>query len=608
MTGPFTLDVRPDAVRASAKRLDEAAQVCARHGRRLATAPERWRDGWRSGTARTVGAQVRSLAEHLETAATDLEAASTTLAGLAETYEVALTEDLPALHARWRRAQAAYDDAVADARRDRDRALDGSDLEGGARRMLQHDLDDGLRAATGAAGVALSRAQTAILADVEALRTRLARRTTEASDALAGAVRVPVPPALVQAHLTVRGNLLSSPLVDLLGPLGRLVDEAQERLDGPLDRLREELEDPPGDVAALDDLLARARELGVPPPQYAGALEAFWQRTAAEAAGIDLDAWDPARGADANRAAIEAVYRYYGDLYLADPDLQWAGMANMIGPSFAAGFLDLALFRRLAEQATDLPPPLDQGVPPELRDLADLPEDELRYFETSFLSMQKEIFLDQGTMHQAYVDGGLDAIRELAAARVVDRSMVRAWERLATGRPDLVEQANERFLRREQLDVIDDDYQRMRAHAPSGEAVTWLMTLIGTPSIPGARGYADRFPLRVPVETPGPERLGTPRRIFGQDVPSVSIDNPAQVRVEVTTPLPHGNIADFDDRWRLITRDTLPAYQALLRDDPQRARDLVAADVADRIGDYRLHRQVDDILAQLTEWDVDVDQ
>ena len=33
-------------------------------------------------------------------------------------------------------------------------------------------------------------------------------------------------------------------------------------------------------------------------------------------AGIDLDHWDPSKGADVNRATIEAVYRYYGDVYL----------------------------------------------------------------------------------------------------------------------------------------------------------------------------------------------------------------------------------------------------------------------------------------------------
>lgn len=58
MTGPSTLAVRPDTARAAAKRLDEAPQVCARHG-------------------------------------------------------PALTEDQPQLHARWRRAQAAYDDAAS---------------------------------------------------------------------------------------------------------------------------------------------------------------------------------------------------------------------------------------------------------------------------------------------------------------------------------------------------------------------------------------------------------------------------------------------------------------------------------------------------------------
>jgi hypothetical protein len=39
----------------------------------------------------------------------------------------------------------------------------------------------------------------------------------------------------------------------------------------------------------------------------------------------------------------------------SNPDLQWAGMANMIGPSFAGGFKDMAMMRDLAQQIADNP-------------------------------------------------------------------------------------------------------------------------------------------------------------------------------------------------------------------------------------------------------------
>ena len=60
-------------------------------------------------------------------------------------------------------------------------------------------------------------------------------------------------------------------------------------------------------------------------------------------AGIERSSWRPARGVDENRRTVEAVYTYYGRLFLDHPHLKWVGMANMIGPAFYAGFRDLGL-------------------------------------------------------------------------------------------------------------------------------------------------------------------------------------------------------------------------------------------------------------------------
>ena len=79
------------------------------------------------------------------------------------------------------------------------------------------------------------------------------------------------------------------------------------------------------------------------------------------------------------------------------------------------------------------------------------------------------------------------------------------------------------------------------------------------------------------------------------------------MQVDVSTPLPAGNISDRDDRWKLISQDTLPAYQHLLDTDIDRARSIIASDVAGRVEDQRLIHQVDDILLRLvTDWDVGV--
>lgn len=349
--------------------------------------------------------------------------------------------------------------------------------------------------------------------------------------------------------------------------------------------------------AALRARLDLLRELGVPPSAYAGLLQLSWVSVAAERAGIDLSAWDPARGARQLSDIIQRVYTYYGDLFLEDPQLQWAGMANLVGPSFAAGFFDLGLFRRTADALAGRP-----GVPVDLSVLAGSSDHELRFFETTFLRMQRDIFFDQAMMHEAYLAGGLDAIAELRQAGLIGLGTERAWTMIDEGHRagdrELVEQGNQRLLLREQLDVIDQSYQRMYDRPVTGPAFTYLMTAIGEPSIPGARSFPDYRPLWVSTESPGPERI-----------PFLGWDNPLQVEVQVRTPLPAGNLADFDDRWTYITEDTLPAYQRLLREQPELAREIIGSEVAGRIDDYRLYHRIDSLLAHyLTDWGVDVDQ
>ena len=217
--------------------------------------------------------------------------------------------------------------------------------------------------------------------------------------------------------------------------------------------------------------------------------------------------------------------------------------------------------------------------------------------------MQKEIFFDQAVMHEAYLEGGMDAMRELRAAgiSVDDDETLAAWQMIddgrRTGNLDLVAAGNKGLLWREQNKIIQDDYSAMYDHEPTGKALTWLMTFVGAPSIPGAQGYPDVFPLTVEFETPGPDKI-----------PFVGWDNPTQGTVTVETPLPDGNIANRDDRWALIEEDTLPAFQRLLAEDPEEARRLIGSSVHDRIGDQRIYHHVDEIVGQMFDWDVDFDQ
>jgi hypothetical protein len=167
---------------------------------------------------------------------------------------------------------------------------------------------------------------------------------------------------------------------------------------------------------------------------------------------------------------------------------------------------------------------------------------------------------------------------------------------------------NKALLHREQREVIPAFYDDMWSRPTTGPAMTYVITTIGAPSIPGAGTFADTFPITIARETPGPRRLDTAESLFGIDVPSVSTDNPLQFEVVVTTPFPDGNIADRYDRWRLIEADTLPAYQQLLTDDPERARDIVTSPISERITEERLHRRLHDIAGQLLDWDIEVNQ
>ncbi|MBE1875503.1 WXG100 family type VII secretion target [Myceligenerans pegani] len=353
-------------------------------------------------------------------------------------------------------------------------------------------------------------------------------------------------------------------------------------------------------------LLAAMEAEGLYPGPDAGALASeHWTRQAAQDAGIDYLEWDPELGAEANRENIEAVYEYYAQLYLNNPDLQWAGMAAMIGPSFAAGFLDLAMMRDIAQDFEVAGEVLDQvpgGIPGAdlIEQAGRMTDEELRFYETTFLSMQQEIFHDQASMHAAYEHGGMAEIERMFQSGAIDEATYDAWADIDSGDPTRVSEGNVEMLRREQQDIIHDDYQATMERPVTGEAMTYMMTLVGEASIPGTHTFAETNPLSVTAETPGPD-----------NIPFTPWDNPLQGEVTVSTPLPDGNIADTPQRWEYIQADTLPAYQDLLANDPGRVQEILETPVSDRIEDYRLTNpdrlgRIVDRLA--TDWDVDVSQ
>ena len=339
------------------------------------------------------------------------------------------------------------------------------------------------------------------------------------------------------------------------------------------------------DRAALEEMLQLARSQGTQARLYGGLLRQYWAVRAAQDAGIDLDRWDPRLGSGHDAVTIGAVYRYYGDVFLAHPEMHWMGMANGVGATFAAGFLDLATIRVLAAGLLRRLPaaptfPVPTGVQDGLRAVAEMSDSDVAFYEATFLGMQKEIFCDQGGMHAAYLHGGLNAVAELRSAHIIDDRTLGAWRDIDSR--ESLSDANRAFALREQVDIIADDYQRMEAHPRTGEAFTYLMTTIGSVSVPGTRTPAEVDPVSVPLQT-----------------------FPLHLPAYVTTPFPAFNVADANARWAMVTTDTLPAYERLLRDHPEQARDLAAAEIWPRIIDQGVGEQLDDILARLaTGWSV----
>ena len=363
-------------------------------------------------------------------------------------------------------------------------------------------------------------------------------------------------------------------------------------------------------------MLDLLREDGVAPRDYGPLLQRYWLLTACEKAGIYLDGWDPSLGADANLSNLVASYDYYGTLFLENPNFQWAGMASMIGPTFAGGMFDLQLLRQLSDIASaplDVAPDWLVGplLPAPLRSMAilgQMSEEEFRFFETSLLQMQKSIFSDQMPMHEAFMAGGIAGIKEMYDAGLIDSDTYRAWQDIDSGDAGRVAAGNEQLLYREQHDIIGQAYDDMRNyHGPVGQAMTYAMGAIGAPGIPGAQTLGQYDPLAFSgyVEAPGVDT--PPVDLPGPcDLPGISTPRPYG-HLDVTTPLPAGNISEFETRWELIENDTLPSYQKLLAEDPELVRAILTGSVESRISDARLSNNIDDILARLSDWDVYVE-
>src|SRR5699024_5386977 len=188
-----------------------------------------------------------------------------------------------------------------------------------------------------------------------------------------------------------------------------------------------------------------ARAEGVDPTRYAALLYQYRLVDVSNAAGIDLEHWDPRAGAEANRQNLIHSYKFYENLQLQHRELQWAGMGGLVGGDFGGGLLDFELlsdvyaYPGLSDAANSVVSAvLEAGggqaaaqLPEGLRALAEVgatvtPED-LHWVLGMILVMQKNIFSDLMPMHQAYVTEDLPALEENKRAELFGAEILNAW-------------------------------------------------------------------------------------------------------------------------------------------------------------------------------------
>lgn len=316
----------------------------------------------------------------------------------------------------------------------------------------------------------------------------------------------------------------------------------------------------PTNARALGALVEEARRSGTDPQRYAALLFQYRLAQATTGAGIDLAAWNPEKGFHANRSNMIKSYRYYLDLQIAHRELQWAGMAGTVGADFGGGTADVVLagdiyrFTRLQplaaqiiNAATTVSADLIKIFPKGLQTLAfnadKLTPNDLDWFAKRILVMQKAIFADLMPLHVAYVRDGLAGIEEFRNAGIIDDGILAAWRDVASGDADRVAQGNATLLRREQYDVVGWQFDAVRDYRKTdhiGEALTYAMTLAGSPSIAGVPALRNFIPFHYTGTLPDGRT------------------------VDVKTPIADWDWSYFDLRWKYVTTELLPRYKDMV--------------------------------------------
>jgi hypothetical protein len=264
-----------------------------------------------------------------------------------------------------------------------------------------------------------------------------------------------------------------------------------------------------------------------------------WTNKALAAAGINPADWQPSARFRKSKSIFEKVYRYYASLYLADNRLKWAAMAKLAGGEVFRGFRDQIVLAEEFGEFVSSAGKRDDGA----LSIGDLIGGGYEIYAGSvdvvLLRMQKAIFMDLAWQHEAYREGGLKALAAAKARGEIGDDLLAAWQDIESGDSGRVNAGNAALLQREQLDVLQGGgFYAQIQNIPDNDIIPETMSEEALSPIPGGRPFA--------------------KVVSG------------------------GDITKFNDRWKWLKEDMIPAFEKLDRATLERLVNKSLDELADR--------------------------
>jgi hypothetical protein len=265
---------------------------------------------------------------------------------------------------------------------------------------------------------------------------------------------------------------------------------------------------------------------------WLGQSKQAWTNKALAAAGIKPSDWKPRAGFRKGKQIFEKVYAYYSSLYLADNRLKWAAMAKLAGGEVYRGFRDeIVPSEELGEALSKVSKRGDAEI-----SVGELIGGAYQLYAGSMdivlMQMQQAIFMDLAWQHQAYREGGIKALAAASARGELDKDAFAAWQEIDSGESSRVNKGNVVLLKREQFNTLQGSgkggYYKQIQDIPDNDIIPETMSEQAKSPIPRGKPFA-------------------------------------QV-------VPGGDITKFEDRWKWLEQDMIPAFERL---DPAELQRLV---------------------------------